>query len=72
MPVLLIDGKDDTVVQFSQSANMADALRKAGKQVEMVTLPHEDHWLSRGETRAAMVQAAVDFVMKNNPPGAVH
>jgi dipeptidyl aminopeptidase/acylaminoacyl peptidase len=27
---------------------MADAMKKAGKPVELVTLPSEDHWLSRG------------------------
>jgi len=30
--------------------------------------PAEDHWLSRQETRVAMVKASVAFVMKNNPP----
>jgi len=69
VPVLLIHGKDDTVVNLSQSSRMADALRHAGKQVDFITLPGEDHWLSKGETRLAMLQAAVDFVMKNNPPG---
>lgn len=40
----------------------------AGKAVELVTLPGEDHWLSSGDTRLAMLQATVDFVMKYNPP----
>ena len=69
VPVLLIHGKDDTVVNLNQSSRMADALRHAGKQVDFITLPGEDHWLSKGETRLAMLQAAMDFVMKNNPPG---
>ena len=68
VPILLIHGKNDTVVNFSQSTAMADALRRAGKQVEFVTLPGEDHWLSGSETRLAMLQASVDFVMKHNPP----
>jgi dipeptidyl aminopeptidase/acylaminoacyl peptidase len=68
VPVLLIHGKDDTVVHFSQSTAMAEALRHAGKPVEFVTLTAEDHWLSKGETRLQMLQSSVDFVMRNNPP----
>lgn len=69
VPVLLIHGKDDTVVNYNQSQMMADALRRAGKTVEFVTLKSEDHWLSRSESRLQMLQASVDFVMRNNPPG---
>jgi dipeptidyl aminopeptidase/acylaminoacyl peptidase len=67
-PVLLIHGKDDTVVPFEQSEVMEKALKKAGKQVEFVTLNHEDHWLSRSATRLQMLEATVDFLKKNNPP----
>jgi len=68
IPILLIHGKDDTVVPYVQSQIMADALRKAGKPVEFVTLDKEDHWLSRGETRLLMLKATVAFLEKNNPP----
>ena len=68
VPVLLIHGKDDTVVPFDQSDDMADALRKAGKEVQFVTLKDEDHWLSRGNTRLQMLQATVAFLKKYNPP----
>jgi dipeptidyl aminopeptidase/acylaminoacyl peptidase len=47
---------------------MAAALRRAGKQVDFITLQKQDHWLSNSEERLAMLQAAVDFVVKNNPP----
>jgi len=67
-PVLLIHGRDDTVVPFAQSALMADRLKDAGKPVEFVELPGEDHWLSTAETRKAMLQAAVRFVERHNPP----
>jgi len=69
-PVLLIHGKDDLVVPFEQSRVMEAALRAAGKPVQMVTLPGEDHWLSRSSTRLAMVEASVGFVMMHNPPDA--
>ena len=47
---------------------MADALKKAGKPYEIVTLKHEDHWLSHPDTRLQMLQAVIDFLQKNNPP----
>ncbi len=28
---------------------MLSALKRAGKSVELITLKHEDHWLSHGE-----------------------
>ncbi|MDB5450485.1 MAG: prolyl oligopeptidase family protein [Phenylobacterium sp.] len=67
-PVLLIHGKDDTVVPLEQSRFMADALKAAGKPVDFVVLDGADHWLLRGDTRLAMLQAVVAFLEKNNPP----
>jgi dipeptidyl aminopeptidase/acylaminoacyl peptidase len=67
-PILLIHGKDDTVVPFEQSQMMADTLRRAGKAAELVVMKHEDHWLSHGDTRLQMLQATMAFVEKNNPP----
>jgi cephalosporin-C deacetylase-like acetyl esterase len=68
VPVLLIHGRDDTVVPFEQSEVMFDALRNAKKAVELVPLKHEDHWLSRGETRLQMLQTSVAFLRAHNPP----
>ncbi|WP_292063306.1 alpha/beta hydrolase family protein [Brevundimonas sp. UBA7664] len=68
-PLLLIHGRDDTVVPIEQSRVMADALRRAGKSVEFVELPGEDHWLSRSETRRQMLTETVRFLEANNPPG---
>ena len=68
VPVLLIHGRDDTVVNFGQSQIMFDALKKAKKDVQLVTLKNEDHWLSRSETRLQMLQASVAFLRAHNPP----
>lgn len=68
VPVLLIHGRDDTVVPPQQSRLMADALKKAGKPVEYTVLAGDDHWLSRGETRLQMLRSVVAFLEKNNPP----
>jgi dipeptidyl aminopeptidase/acylaminoacyl peptidase len=68
VPVLLIHGKSDSVVPYEQSVLMEAAMKKAGKPVEFLTLPDEDHWLSRDTTRQQMLQATVTFLEKYNPP----
>lgn len=68
VPVLLIHGLDDTVVPFKQSSLVFDALTGAHKNVQLVALKHEDHWLSRSETRLQMLQTSVAFLRANNPP----
>ena len=67
-PVLLIHGRDDTVVPYEQSQVMYDALRSEHKDVQLVTLDKEDHWLSSGDTRLQMLQATVAFLRAHNPP----
>lgn len=67
-PVLLIHGKDDTVVPYEQSTLMAAAMEKAGKPVRLVTLLQEDHWLSRTDTRLQMLRETIDFLETHNPP----
>ena len=64
---MLIHGRDDTVVPYVHSTQMADALKDEGKPYELVTLDGEDHWLSLSETRQTMLNSAVTFVQKNNP-----
>jgi len=49
---------------------MYEALRKANKEAELVTLKEEDHWLSRGATRLQMLEASVAFLRAHNPPDA--
>ena len=66
-PILLIHGKDDSVVPFAQSDSMADALEHAGKPHRLVVLREEDHWLSRPTTRRQMLEEAVAFVAEHNP-----
>ncbi|WP_165324112.1 alpha/beta hydrolase family protein [Rhizorhabdus phycosphaerae] len=67
-PIMLIHGVDDIVVPFDQSRQMASALSRAGKPHEFIRLEGEDHWLSKGETRLAMLKASIAFVEKHNPP----
>jgi dipeptidyl aminopeptidase/acylaminoacyl peptidase len=67
-PLLLLHGRDDSVVPISQSLEMQRALKAAGKPVELVTLANADHWLLHEDTRLAMAKASLDFVLKFNPP----
>jgi len=62
--VLLIHGKDDTVVNISQSRLMEDRLRGAGKNVKLIQLKGEDHWLSSSETRLVALETVGEFLAK--------
>jgi dipeptidyl aminopeptidase/acylaminoacyl peptidase len=70
-PILLIHGVNDTVVPIDQSEDMEYALTKAGKQVGLVRLEGEDHWLSGSATRLQMLTVMVAFVEKYNPPDTI-
>lgn len=69
--VLLIHGRDDTVVPYAQSAAMHGRLKAAGKTAELVTLDGEDHWLSKAETRIAMLRHLEQFLARHLGDGAV-
>ncbi|MEM9740222.1 MAG: prolyl oligopeptidase family serine peptidase [Pseudomonadota bacterium] len=66
-PVLLIHGRDDTVVPIRQSEIMSRALQRANKNVEFIKLNGENHWLSSSETRLATLQAIDRFLREHNP-----
>ena len=68
-PVLLLHGKDDTVVPIKQSKIMHSALKSAGKDSELIQLKGEDHWLSASKTRLAVLSAINDFLDEHNPAG---
>ncbi len=67
-PILMLHGRDDTVVPFEQSRVFAEALQRAGKPHELIELPSEDHWLSRAATRQWMLAETVRFLEQHNPP----
>lgn len=64
-PVLLLHGNDDTVVPFRQSLIMERALKRAGKDVELIKLSGGDHWLSTSETRLEMLRSLDAFVSEH-------
>jgi dipeptidyl aminopeptidase/acylaminoacyl peptidase len=67
MPVLILHGDDDTVVEFAQSETMVDALEAAGADVTFVRLQDEDHWLSRRETRIQALEEMGSFLRQHLP-----
>lgn len=67
-PVLLIHGRDDTVVPMVQSRRMRNALRNADKSVELMELRGEDHWLSTSETRLETLRALEVFLARHLGP----
>lgn len=68
IPLLLIHGRQDTVVPYSQSELMAAAMTRAGKPFEFVTLENEDHHLQDEAERQKMLKASIAFLERNNPP----
>lgn len=67
-PVLLIHGRQDTVVPFEQSEIMERAMRNAGKDVELIPLEGEDHYMTFPATRLRMLTETIKFLEEHNPP----
>jgi dipeptidyl aminopeptidase/acylaminoacyl peptidase len=61
-PVLLIYSAGDAVVPPNQSTLMAESLQKAGKSVQLVELPGEDHGLSHSTTRLSSLEQIEKFL----------
>ncbi|HEX4269866.1 MAG TPA: alpha/beta fold hydrolase [Rhizomicrobium sp.] len=64
-PVLLMHGEGDTTVRIEQSEEMAGALKDAGKSVEFIRFPGEDHYLNLTETRVRVLTETEKFLDKN-------
>lgn len=62
VPVLLMHGDEDTVVDIDQSERMARALRKHGKQFEYHVFKDGDHHLSLYENRLQFLTAVERFL----------
>ncbi|MFQ5630533.1 MAG: alpha/beta hydrolase family protein [bacterium] len=60
-PVLLIHGDDDRNVPFSESVDLAEALRKQGVDFEQLVFPDEVHGFLLHKNWLAAYKAAADF-----------
>lgn len=67
VPILLIHGEDDRQVDIKHSLQMRDNLLKAGKKVEFLSLPAEDHYLSNEKNRVDTFKAMDAFLDKCLP-----
>jgi dipeptidyl aminopeptidase/acylaminoacyl peptidase len=63
-PVLLMHGEGDTTVEIAQSEMMEDAMKRAGKPVEFIRFPGEDHYLNLADTRIRFLKETEAFVKK--------
>ena len=60
--MLALAGKSDPI------GNLYKAMNKAGKDVELVDLGGDDHWLSTSESRLHALEEIDRFLMVQNPP----
>ena len=67
-PVLLVHGCEDRRVDFDQSQAMANAPRRAGKNVQLVSDVVSIHGMPDQESRIEYFQAVAAFLLKNVPP----
>jgi dipeptidyl aminopeptidase/acylaminoacyl peptidase len=67
-PLMLIHGREDTTVPLEQTELMANAMRNAGKPVEVVILENETHHIESPSTRTKMLQSMIGFLERNDPP----
>jgi dipeptidyl aminopeptidase/acylaminoacyl peptidase len=64
-PVLLLHGEDDTTVRIDQSEAMEKALRRAGKKVTYIPIPHETHYMETSATRIRWLTELEKFLKEN-------
>ena len=65
IPILLIHSDKDITVPIEQSQIEQRALKRAGKQVEFVTLEGDDHYLEYGDTRIKLLKEIERFLASN-------
>lgn len=65
VPVLLIHGREDSVVPQDQSEKMYEALKATGKPVNLIEIDDGDHWSSNEKTRLKTLRALAGFIEQN-------
>jgi len=64
-PVLLLHSELDVTVPIAQSEIMDKALEAAGKKVEFIRLPGDDHYMALEQTRLRVLQELEKFLAAN-------
>ncbi|WP_417493927.1 alpha/beta fold hydrolase [Maricaulis sp.] len=62
IPILLMHGRDDSVVPIEQSRDMRDALRRNRADLEYIEMNDSDHWLSNAGTRTRVLTELERFL----------
>jgi dipeptidyl aminopeptidase/acylaminoacyl peptidase len=62
IPILLIQGREDTVVPVEHTRSMHQALRRADVDVEYIEMREGDHWLSTEAMRTTALSALENFL----------
>lgn len=62
VPVLLIHGEKDKVVNIDQSERMMDALAELDKSVEFIEFEGEGHSISGSEARRTVLRTVIKFI----------
>lgn len=65
IPILLLHGEDDRVVDVGQSRNFAEELEDLDKKVEYIELENGDHYLSIQRNRHAVFKAMDRFLKQH-------
>jgi len=68
IPILVMHGKDDSVVPTTQSTEMVAALKAAGKPVTFFEIEHAEHGATTEASRMEMLGHTLEFIEKYNPP----
>ena len=61
-PILLMHGEGDTTVRIKQSELEYDALKSAGKDVQFIRFPGEDHYFTFADTRIRFLSEVEKFL----------
>jgi dipeptidyl aminopeptidase/acylaminoacyl peptidase len=64
-PILLIHGKHDTQVRFSQSEDFYDAAKSANVDIDFVEFANGTHYLDENENRLEAFKAVGEFLEKH-------
>lgn len=68
IPILIMHGKDDSIVPVNQSTDMVNALKSAGKNVAYFEVEHAEHGATTESSRIEIMHHTLDFIEKYNPP----
>lgn len=66
-PLLVAQGKKDTIVPYSQYKILQSAAARAGKPVEWLVFEDEGHGFDKPENKLKWYQTLLDFLARHNP-----